>query len=137
RLQGDWSSDVCSSDLNLLRDHGGERGEEARALPLAHARISPNRVLKRVGEEDGRPNHLVGMHGGGSSALGAGAMGQAFEAISGLLRIFVVCVDAVPLSLFCLSCAAPTVPEGLLDYGMAWCFGGLRRGVRDLSSGIA
>src|SRR5690242_12856561 len=122
---------------NLLRDHERQRGKKPALFPSPVLGLGPIGIIKRVGEEDARPSHLVGMYGGRSSALGAGAMGQASKAISSFLRVFAVCVDPVPLSFFCLSYTAPTVSQGLLDYGMAGCLSGLCHSVRDLSSRAA
>src|SRR2546426_6335142 len=46
RLQGDWSSDVCSSDLSR-----GRRGERQQRLPHLRRRLPP--LLARLGERAG------------------------------------------------------------------------------------
>src|SRR2546426_8446429 len=60
RLQGDWSSDVCSSDLETESDHAGQGGErsgskthkqERRARPEAVDEKSSRRHANRVNDE--------------------------------------------------------------------------------------
>src|SRR2546426_9317081 len=48
RLQGDWSSDVCSSDLAAQRWHaadGGRRSQGARGLPAIEADAAKLRAV--------------------------------------------------------------------------------------------
>src|SRR5688500_19451087 len=48
RLQGDWSSDVCSSDLLVVR-HGGAGGEEVERDPENHRSAEVvGRAVERV-----------------------------------------------------------------------------------------
>src|SRR6266566_9044969 len=53
RLQGDWSSDVCSSDLATGPPSGAPAGQRAgrRALPRRRATARARSEERRVGEE--------------------------------------------------------------------------------------
>src|SRR5256885_8396652 len=48
RLQGDWSSDVCSSDLRIREEQGGEAAAGDLALEL----VEPEVVALRPIEQD-------------------------------------------------------------------------------------
>lgn len=61
--------------------------------------------------------------------LARGLFGKLLKQYPAFLRVFAVCVDAVPPSFLRLSSATSTLSEGLLDHGMARCFGRLCRGV--------
>src|SRR2546426_8232132 len=56
RLQGDWSSDVCSSDLRRHRHHPlGDRGQRSLTIGKTHRDLSrgrpPRSEERRVGKE--------------------------------------------------------------------------------------
>src|SRR5256885_5429277 len=64
RLQGDWSSDVCSSDLELTANAAAARGEAERYF--GDGRIYAERLVERsrhievqvIGDGEGKVVHL-------------------------------------------------------------------------------
>src|SRR3546814_15018051 len=51
---GDWSSDVCSSDLPLARQYGGEHRHEGRAIRKEFADWQPLTVAEHRPGDDGQ-----------------------------------------------------------------------------------
>src|SRR5205807_7703974 len=75
RLQGDWSSDVCSSDLNDVVARGAHSERSAAARPVADAGVAVlgpgSAVVGRGGEEPVAEVELAAVRGGQHPA-GAG-----------------------------------------------------------------
>src|SRR3989454_6104796 len=85
RLQGDWSSDVCSSDLNLVE---GVADVDRRLLEMGDVyRLSGGEKFRAIVIPSTLPYLVAGMKGGFGLALKGSVVAGIFRVTSGVRHI--------------------------------------------------